>query len=99
MIYLLIFLNYIDFYTTAILIDRVGYAVEANPINYWLITTFDTVWAIFVFKAIVLTLFWYTIRNLDGKIITEKVMNIILIVLNVGFATLVTGNMYLVLGV
>ena len=97
--YVLVFLNFMDFYTTSILIDSYGYSIEANLINYWLITTFDTVWVIFIFKAIALSLLWYGINNLNGKIITKKVMTWLLSTLVIGFSALVAGNLYLILGV
>ena len=97
--YILVFLNFMDFYTTSILIDSYGYSIEANPINYWLITTFDTVWAIFIFKSSALGLLWYGINTLDGKIITEKVVTWILSILVIGFSVVVSANLYLILGV
>ena len=91
-------LSVLDFLTTKIIIESSGYYMEVNPFLHYLITTFDSVWIIFVFKAITLLFFGFVLSRLQlikERIITDNVIIITLVGLNILYAIIVIKSFYI----
>lgn len=56
---LLCLLNFLDFYSTKLLIDHDGYDAEGNPFLRWMVYQLDTAYAILYIKIFFLCLFGY----------------------------------------
>jgi hypothetical protein len=53
----LLFINLLDYFTTAIFVTQQGYEVEANPIMAWLMKASDTHYSILFYKMLVIALY------------------------------------------
>jgi len=93
---ILIILNILDFYSTAILINLVGPEVEANPIVVWLFTVTGTFWTVFLVKGMLLALLGYGINHRNRGFLTDNVIKPILVLLNIGYIAVVMGNFHLI---
>jgi len=93
---ILIILNILDFYSTAILINADGLEVETNPIVVWLSTVTGTFWVIFLVKGMFLALLGYGINHRNRGFLTDNVIKPILVLLNIGYIAVVMGNFHLI---
>jgi len=95
---LLTLLGLLDFQTTKVLVDRHGFAAEGNPLLYSAMVQMNSVYAIFIIKALSLVAFWWLCLQLKrhGKFFTESRMTKIMWALILGFTALCTFNFYCV---
>lgn len=95
---ILTLLNIVDFQTTAFLVGRYGFEVEANPIMYNAMVLFDSVYGLLYIKVVVLAVLWWVYNQVDHhhKLINPQRMTYLLTGLVAAFFALITWNFYLV---
>lgn len=91
---LLIGLNIVDFMTTKILVDRLGFLAEANTLLLWAMIAMGSVYAILGIKVITLSFLWWIVGQIQDhhKRITPERLTRILQVIVVAFFALITYN-------
>ncbi len=58
MLLLILLWNIVDFLTTKIMVDKLGYEVEYNPMLYFAMVFFNSVWVILIVKIIIIGMAW-----------------------------------------
>ncbi len=96
LVVLLILLNMVDFQTTKILVDKLGFIAEGNALLLWAMITTGTVYAILAVKVIVLSFLWWMVGQIKEhhKHITPQALTCMLQLLVVAFFALISWNYF-----
>ena len=93
---LITLLNLVDFQTTKVLVDRLGFAAEANALLFWAMVTTGTVYAILAVKVVVISFMWWIVSQIKDHHmhITPERLTLILQVLVVAFLAVASWNYF-----
>jgi hypothetical protein len=89
-------LNLVDFLTTKILVDKIGFIAEANQFLFWAMVTAGSVYAILWVKVVTVSFMWWIVNKLnhDHTLMSPSRLTVVLKVLVAVFFGLITWNFY-----
>lgn len=93
----LIFINLLDFVTTAMLIERHGYWVEANPLLYLSMVAADSVYPILIAKIVPMFIFGIAMWTMQKFYPDRYKLSIwiwMVMAINVGLTAVVIRSIY-----
>lgn len=91
-------LNMLDFYFTAILINKYGIDIELNPLMHYLVTSTGNVYSILYIKLIILSIIWgATLHVLKGKSIYINLYTYMFAISNVIYIAIVVWGGFLLI--